>query len=124
MCCWIRCSSAPVPMAVRRSAGGLKGRRVHPHSRLIVIPGSQEVYLDAIREGIIADLVEAGAAVGTPSCGPCFGGSMGILARKVLSTTNRNFVGRMALRKAKSTWAARRWLRHPPFWAVSPIRRR
>ncbi len=81
----------------------LKGKKVHPYVRLIVIPGSQQIYLDAIREGIISDLVEAGAAVGTPSCGPCFGGSMGILAKgeKVLSTTNRNFVGRMGPKESE-----------------------
>lgn len=75
----------------------LRGRKVHPEIRLIVIPGTQEIYLEALRKGLIEVLIEAGAAVSTPTCGPCLGGHMGILARgeKALSTTNRNFVGRM-----------------------------
>ena len=75
----------------------LRGRKVHPEIRLIVIPGTQEIYLEALRKGLIEVLIEAGAAVSTPTCGPCLGGHMGILARgeKALATTNRNFVGRM-----------------------------
>lgn len=75
----------------------LEGRRVAGGTRLIVIPGSALVYKQAIREGILEILVEAGAVVGPPCCGPCLGGHMGILARgeKAVSTTNRNFVGRM-----------------------------
>ena len=65
--------------------------------RCIVIPGTQKIYLQALEEGIIKDLIEAGAVVSTPTCGPCLGGHMGILAagERCVSTTNRNFVGRM-----------------------------
>lgn len=75
----------------------LKGKKVHPSIRCIVIPGTQKIYLQAIMEGIVTDLVEAGCAFSTPTCGPCLGGHMGILAAKerCVSTTNRNFVGRM-----------------------------
>ena len=75
----------------------LKGRLVHPMVRCIIIPGSQQVYLRALREGLIETFIQAGAAVSTPTCGPCLGGYMGVLAagERCLSTTNRNFVGRM-----------------------------
>jgi 3-isopropylmalate/(R)-2-methylmalate dehydratase large subunit len=75
----------------------LKGRQVHPRVRCIVIPGSQRVYLEALREGLIETFVNSGAAVSTPTCGPCLGGYMGVLAagERCVSTTNRNFVGRM-----------------------------
>lgn len=75
----------------------LKGKKVSSEIRCIVIPGTQKIYLQALEEGIIKDLVEAGAVVSTPTCGPCLGGHMGILAagERAVSTTNRNFVGRM-----------------------------
>ena len=75
----------------------LKGRKVHPEVRCIIIPGSQEVYLEAMRRGLIETFVLAGAAVSTPTCGPCPGCHMGVLAagERCISTTNRNFVGRM-----------------------------
>ncbi len=75
----------------------LKGRKVSKDVRVIIIPGTQKIYLEAIAEGIIQDLVEAGCAISTPTCGPCLGGYMGILAagERCVSTTNRNFVGRM-----------------------------
>ncbi len=75
----------------------LKGRKVAKGVRCIVIPGSQKVYLQCVREGIAEDLVEAGAVFSAPTCGPCLGGHMGILAEgeRCVSTTNRNFVGRM-----------------------------
>lgn len=75
----------------------LKGKKVKKGIRCIVIPGTQKIYLQAIKEGIVTDLVEAGAAFSTPTCGPCLGGHMGILAKgeRCVSTTNRNFVGRM-----------------------------
>ena len=75
----------------------LKGRKVHPNVRLIVIPGTQEVYLEAMRRGLTEVFVRAGGAVSTPTCGPCLGGYMGVLAagERCISTTNRNFVGRM-----------------------------
>ncbi len=79
------------------AAGILRGRRIHPEVRLIILPGTQEIYLEALRKGFIEIFIEAGAAVSTPTCGPCLGGHMGILARgeRALATTNRNFVGRM-----------------------------
>lgn len=75
----------------------LKGHTVHPDVRLIVFPATQKIYQDAIREGLIEIFIEAGAAISTPTCGPCIGGHMGILAKgeRAISTTNRNFVGRM-----------------------------
>lgn len=81
----------------------LKGKKVHPWVRCIIIPGTQQVYLDALSEGMIETFVRAGVAVSTPTCGPCFGGHMGILAEgeRCLSTTNRNFVGRMGSPRSK-----------------------
>lgn len=75
----------------------LKGHKVHERVRCIVFPGTQKIYLQAIEEGIVTDLIEAGAVFSTPTCGPCLGGHMGILAKgeRAISTTNRNFVGRM-----------------------------
>jgi len=80
-----------------QAAEVLYGRTVHPHVRCIVIPGSQEIYLRAVREGLVDVFVEAGAVFSTPTCGPCLGGYMGVLAagERCVSTTNRNFVGRM-----------------------------
>jgi 3-isopropylmalate/(R)-2-methylmalate dehydratase large subunit len=82
---------------LRVAAEVLRGRRVHRDVRCIVIPGSQQVYLEAAREGLVEAFVEAGAAVSTPTCGPCLGGHMGVLAagERAVSTTNRNFRGRM-----------------------------
>ena len=82
---------------LRLAARVLKGRRIDPHLRCIILPGSQQVYLDALKEGLIEIFVKAGAAVSTPTCGPCLGGHMGVLAagERCVSTTNRNFVGRM-----------------------------
>ncbi|HBQ27004.1 MAG TPA: 3-isopropylmalate dehydratase large subunit [Syntrophomonas sp.] len=79
------------------AASLLKGKKVHPEIRLLVFPGTQQIYLDALRRGYIETFIEAGAVVSTPTCGPCLGGHMGILAKgeKALATTNRNFVGRM-----------------------------
>ena len=64
---------------------------------MIVFPATQKIYLQALREGLIEQLVEAGAVVSTPTCGPCLGGHMGVLAKgeRAVATTNRNFVGRM-----------------------------
>jgi len=75
----------------------IKGKKVHPEVRMIVIPGTQELYLRAVQEGLVQIFVEAGAVVSTPTCGPCLGGYMGILAKgeRAVATTNRNFVGRM-----------------------------
>lgn len=75
----------------------LKGKKVHKDVRCIVIPGSQQVYLDAMKAGYIETFIASGCAVSTPTCGPCMGGHMGILAagERCVSTTNRNFRGRM-----------------------------
>lgn len=82
---------------MRVAAKILKGRRVADGVRCIVIPATQKVYLQCIREGLTEIFVEAGAVVSTPTCGPCLGGYMGILGKgeRAVSTTNRNFVGRM-----------------------------
>jgi 3-isopropylmalate/(R)-2-methylmalate dehydratase large subunit len=75
----------------------LRGRKVHPRVRAIILPGSQQVCLDAIADGTMQALIEAGAAFSTPTCGACLGGHMGVLAagERAVATTNRNFVGRM-----------------------------
>jgi 3-isopropylmalate/(R)-2-methylmalate dehydratase large subunit len=88
---------------LRLAAGILKGKKVNPNVRCIVIPGTQTIYLNALREGLIETFIEAGAAVSTPTCGPCLGGYMGVLAggEKSISTTNRNFVGRMGSTKSE-----------------------
>jgi 3-isopropylmalate/(R)-2-methylmalate dehydratase large subunit len=82
---------------LRIAATVMKGKKVAPGVRCIVFPGTQQIYLDAMREGLFEIFVEAGAVVSTPTCGPCLGGHMGILAQgeRAVSTTNRNFVGRM-----------------------------
>jgi 3-isopropylmalate/(R)-2-methylmalate dehydratase large subunit len=82
---------------LRIAASVLKGRKVDPRVRLIVIPATQAVWTQAMHEGLFDVFVDAGAAVSTPTCGPCLGGHMGILAagERALATTNRNFVGRM-----------------------------
>jgi len=95
----------------------LKGRKVHPRVRCIIIPGSQQVYLDALVEGLIETFIKAGAAVSTPTCGPCLGGHMGVLAdrERCISTTNRNFVGRMGSPKSEV------YLSNPAIAAASAI---
>lgn len=82
---------------LRVTAEILKGRKVHPQVRLIVFPGTQDIYLEAMKLGYIQTIIEAQGAVSTPTCGPCLGGYAGILAEgeRCISTTNRNFVGRM-----------------------------
>ena len=82
---------------IRVAASILKGRKVANGVRVIVFPATQKIYLQALREGLIEQLIEAGAVVSTPTCGPCLGGHMGILAsgERAVATTNRNFVGRM-----------------------------
>lgn len=82
---------------LKAAAEILKGRKVHKDVRLLVIPASQEIYLEALKLGYIETIIEAGGAVSTPTCGPCLGGHMGVLAEgeKAVSTTNRNFRGRM-----------------------------
>ena len=82
---------------MRAAASVLKGRKVAKGVRCIVIPATQAIYLQSMREGLLEIFIEAGAVVSTPTCGPCLGGYMGILAagERCVSTTNRNFVGRM-----------------------------
>ena len=82
---------------LRIAAKILEGKKVAKGLRVIVIPATQQIYLDAMEEGLIRTFIEAGAIVSTPTCGPCLGGYMGVLAEgeRCVSTTNRNFVGRM-----------------------------
>ncbi len=82
---------------LRIAASILKGRKVHPDVRCIIIPATQEIWKQAMQEGLFDIFIDAGAVVSTPTCGPCLGGYMGILAKgeRAVSTTNRNFVGRM-----------------------------
>lgn len=82
---------------LRKAAAILKGKKVADNVRVMVVPATQKIYLQCILEGILETFVESGCAVNTPSCGPCMGGHMGVLAKgeKCVSTTNRNFVGRM-----------------------------
>ncbi|MBI4187297.1 MAG: 3-isopropylmalate dehydratase large subunit [Chloroflexi bacterium] len=88
---------------LRIAARILRGRKVHPKVRCIIIPGSQQVFLDALIEEMIGTFIKAGAVVGPPTCGPCLGGHMGVLAagERCLSTTNRNFIGRMGSPKSE-----------------------
>jgi 3-isopropylmalate/(R)-2-methylmalate dehydratase large subunit len=99
------------------AASVLKGRRVAKGLRLIVLPGSQQVYLEAARAGLLEVFVEAGAAVSTPTCGPCLGGSMGVAGpgERIVSTTSRNFPGRMGHR------SARVWLVNPAVAAATAV---
>jgi 3-isopropylmalate/(R)-2-methylmalate dehydratase large subunit len=82
---------------LRQAAEILRGRRVHPGCRAIVVPATQRIYREAMREGLLDAFVEAGASVSTPTCGACFGGHMGVLdaGERAVATTNRNFRGRM-----------------------------
>ena len=88
---------------LRQAASILKGKKVHPYVRLIVIPATQEVYRQAMKEGLLEIFLDAGAAISTPTCGPCLGGHMGVLAEgeRAVATTNRNFVGRMGHPKSE-----------------------
>jgi 3-isopropylmalate/(R)-2-methylmalate dehydratase large subunit len=82
---------------LREAAAVLKGKKVNSNVRLIVIPGTQDIWRQAMREGLFETFMDAGAAISTPTCGPCLGGHMGILAKgeRAVATTNRNFGGRM-----------------------------
>ena len=84
---------------LRTAAALLKNRKVAKWVRCIVIPATQQIYLDAMKEGLLQTFIEAEAIVSTPTCGPCLGGHMGILGKseRAVATTNRNFVGRMVL---------------------------
>ncbi|MDP6782002.1 MAG: 3-isopropylmalate dehydratase large subunit [Dehalococcoidia bacterium] len=102
---------------LRLAAGILAGRHVHPRVRLVVIPGTQEVYLEAMKEGLLETFVRAGGSVSPPTCGPCIGGFMGILAagEKCVATTNRNFIGRMGSNESEV------YLANPAVVAASAI---
>jgi len=88
---------------LRLAAKILKGKKIKPGLRLIVIPATQKVYLEAVKEGLAEIFVRAGGVFSTPTCGPCLGGHMGILAEgeRCLATTNRNFIGRMGSPKSE-----------------------
>ena len=88
---------------LRVAAQVLKGRKVHPDVRLIILPATQEIWRQAMHEGLFDIFSEAGAAISTPTCGPCLGGHMGCLAEgeRSIATTNRNFVGRMGHPKSE-----------------------
>jgi len=102
---------------LRIAAQILKGKKVAPWVRLIVIPSTQGVYLQALREGLIEVFIEAGGVVSTPTCGPCLGGHMGVLAEgeRAVATTNRNFIGRMGHPKSEV------YLSNPAVAAASAI---
>jgi 3-isopropylmalate/(R)-2-methylmalate dehydratase large subunit len=95
----------------------LKGKKVKPGIRCIILPGTQQIYLEALYQGLIETFVKAGAAVSTPTCGPCLGGHMGVLAagEACLSTTNRNFIGRMGSTKSEV------YLANPAIAAASAV---
>jgi homoaconitase/3-isopropylmalate dehydratase large subunit len=87
---------------LRVAAKILKGKKIAKTVRLIVIPASQEIYLNAVEEGLVRTFMEAGATVANPNCGPCLGGHMGIMTdgEACISTSNRNFIGRMGSTKS------------------------
>jgi 3-isopropylmalate/(R)-2-methylmalate dehydratase large subunit len=105
---------------LRSAAKILRGKKISSSIRLIVLPGTQNVYLQAVNEGLARIFVEAGGIFSTPTCGPCLGGHMGILAEgeKAISTTNRNFVGRMGHVKSEV------YLSNPAVAAASAIKGR
>lgn len=102
---------------LRIAAKIMKGKKVHPYVRCIIFPATQAIYLQAMNEGLIEIFVKSGAAVSTPTCGPCLGGHMGILAagEKAIATTNRNFIGRMGDTKSEV------YLSNPAIAAASAI---
>jgi 3-isopropylmalate/(R)-2-methylmalate dehydratase large subunit len=102
---------------LRIAAKILKGHQVYPGVRLIIIPATQRIYLQALEEGLIKIFISSGGAVSTPTCGPCLGGHMGVLAEgeRAISTTNRNFVGRMGHPKSEV------YLANPAIAAASAI---
>ena len=105
---------------LRLAAEVLGGRKAHPDVRLIIIPATQKVYLQALREGLIEIFISSGGIVSAPTCGPCLGGHMGILAsgEVAIATTNRNFVGRMGHLESKV------YLANPAITAASAIKGR
>ncbi len=110
------CTNGRLP-DIKEAAEILNGRKVHPDVRLIVLPGTQEIYLEAMKLGYAEKIVKAGGVFSTPTCGPCLGGHMGILAEgeRAISTTNRNFVGRMGHPKSEV------YLSNPAIAAASAI---
>jgi 3-isopropylmalate/(R)-2-methylmalate dehydratase large subunit len=96
---------------LRQAAEVLRGRKVAPHVRLVVVPATQRIWRAALAEGLLDILADAGAAVSTPTCGACFGGHMGILAagEAAIATTNRNFRGRMG-HSDSSVFLANAWV--------------
>jgi 3-isopropylmalate/(R)-2-methylmalate dehydratase large subunit len=82
---------------LRLAAKVLRGRKISPNTRLIIIPATPSIYRQAMREGLFDIFLEAGGVISPPTCGPCLGGYMGVLAKgeRAVATTNRNFVGRM-----------------------------
>ena len=100
------------------AASIFKKQKIHPNVRCIIIPGTQNIYLQALKEGLLEIFIDAGAIVSTPTCGPCLGGHMGILAagEKAISTTNRNFIGRMGHKESEV------YLSSPAIAAASAIK--
>lgn len=102
---------------LRIAAQVLKGKKIHPDVRLIIIPATQQIYLQALKEGLLDIFIEANGVVSTPTCGPCLGGYMGILAQgeRCIATTNRNFIGRMGHKESEV------YLANPAIVAASAI---
>ena len=102
------------------AAGILKGHKIHPYVRLIILPATQKIYADAMKMGLFDIFLESGGVISTPTCGPCLGGHMGVLAEgeRCVSTTNRNFVGRMGHVKSEV------YLASPAVAAASAIKGR
>jgi 3-isopropylmalate/(R)-2-methylmalate dehydratase large subunit len=102
---------------LRIAAKIMNGKKVHPYVRCIIFPATQAIYLQAMKEGLIEIFIKSGAAVSTPTCGPCLGGHMGILAagERAIATTNRNFIGRMGDTKSEV------YLSNPAIAAASAI---
>lgn len=105
---------------LRLAAKVLKGNKVHKDVRVIIFPATQSIYLQAVKEGLIEAFIRAGCAVSTPSCGPCLGGHLGILAEgeRSIATTNRNFIGRMGHPKSEV------YLSNPAVAAASAVKGR
>jgi len=102
---------------LRMAADVLEGRKVADGVRCIIIPGSQQIHLEATKEGLVETFLESGCLVSTPTCGPCLGGHMGVLAagEKAVATTNRNFIGRMGHPESEV------YLAGPPLAAASAV---
>jgi len=102
---------------MREAAKVINGHKVHPYVRMIVIPATQAIYKQCVKEGLVDIFIDAGAAFSTPTCGPCLGGHMGILAagERAIATTNRNFVGRMGSPKSEV------YLSNPAIAAASAV---